>query len=517
MSERSPPIRPLADALRRHALPWAIALASHLPGLRGGFVLDDVRAITTHPGVNGAGALSLVFTRTFWGDPLGTPPASWRPLTSLSLALDARLFGLSPGAMHVTSLGWFLAMLTVAHGFARAHLPAPAALLAACLFAAMPLHVENVASLVGRADVIALLLGLVALRSRPTVPGLGVAALATAGALLAKESAVSLVAVAAVLSLTPPHGETSRDGWQRTSVMTLVASLYVATRLVTSGTVARWFAPDDVLAGAAPWQRVVYAVEYLARAARLVVAPFDLCTGRKYAMLWRPDTALNTTFAAGLALLALGVWSSRRALRASRPAWALCVGATGAMFTGLAWKVPEAMADRFFLAPTLFAALALAPPLLAWWQSGGARRLLVGLLVALNAATGAFLSTRWRDDATLYGHAVAACPASAHNHYRYAGLLESRGEVDEAAWHAALAYEAVRRFPHRWEHPAVEAEETVAPAERVRRMHALLRIDRPEFAWRNAVAGYAQRNGMPRAAARIMAGFAPPAGAGGAR
>ena len=132
-----------------------------------------------------------------------------------------------------------------------AHLPAPAALLAACLFAAMPLHVENVASLVGRADVIALLLGLVALRSRPTLPGLGVTALATAGALLAKESAVSLVAVAAVLSFTPPHGETPRDGWQRTSVMTLVASLYVATRLVTSGTVARWFAPDDVLEGAA--------------------------------------------------------------------------------------------------------------------------------------------------------------------------------------------------------------------------------------------------------------------------
>jgi hypothetical protein len=178
------------------------------------------------------------------------------------------------------------------------------------------------------------------------------------------------------------------------------------------------------------------------------------------------------------------------------------------MFTGLAWKVPEAMADRFFLAPTLFAALALAPPLLGWWQSGGARRLLVGLLVALHVATAAYLSTRWRDDATLYEHAVAACPASAHNHYRYAGLLESRGEVDESAWHAALAYESIGRFPHRWEHPAVEAEETVAPAERVRRMHALLRIDRPELAWRNAVAGYARRNGMPRAAARIMAGGA---------
>ena len=510
MSERPSSTGSLASLVRLHALPWAIALLAHLPGLRGGFVLDDLRAITTHPGVNGDGPLSLVFSRTFWGAALGTPPASWRPLTTLTFALDARLFGLSPGPMHAASLGWFLVLLTVAHGFARAHLPAPAALLAACLFAAMPLHVENVASLVGRADVLALLFGLVALRSRPTLAGLGVTAAATAAALLSKESALSLVAVAAVLSFTPPHGETPRDGWRRTSVMTLVVALYLAARLVTSGTVVRWFAPDDVLAGAAPWQRAVYAVEYLARAARLLVAPFDLCTGRKYAMLWRPSTALTAPFAAGLALLALGAWSTRRSLRASRPAWALCVGATGAMFTGLAWKVPEAMADRFFLAPTWFAALALAPPLLSWWLSGGARRALVGMLVAVHVATGAYLSTRWRDDPTLYAHSVAACPASAHNHYRYAGLLESRGEVDEAAWHAALAYEAIRRFPGEWEHPAIEAEETLPAAERVRRMHGLLRIDRPQFDWRNAVAGYAQRNQMPRAAARIMEGFAPP-------
>ncbi|MDB4931010.1 MAG: hypothetical protein JWM10_3494, partial [Myxococcaceae bacterium] len=183
---------------------------------------------------------------------------------------------------------------------------------------------------------------------------------------------------------------------------------------------------------------------------------------------------------------------------------------TGAMYTGLAWTVPEAMADRFFLAPTCFAALALAPPLLAWWQAGGARRALVGALVALHVATGAYLSTRWRDDATLYAHGVAACPASAHNHFRYAGLLDSVGRADEAAWHAALAYEAIRRFPNEWEHPAVEAEETLPADERQRRMHALLRVARDEREWRNAVAGYAQRNGMPRAAARIMSGYAPP-------
>ena len=129
----------------------------------------------------------------------------------------------------------------------------------------------------------------------------------------------------------------------------------------------------------------------------------------------------------------------------------------------------------------------------------------IAIAVLVGVAVAAYLSTRWRDDPTLYAHSVAACPASAHNHYRYAGLLESRGEFDEAAWHVALAYEAIRRFPDEWEHPAIEAEGALPAEERVRRLHALLRVDRPEFDWRNAVAGYALHNGMPRAAARIMA------------
>lgn len=496
--------------LRVHLLPWIVALLAHAPGLGGGFVLDDARAITGHPGVNGSGSLSLVFNRTFWGQPLGTPPASWRPLTTLSFALDARLFGLSPGPMHVESLLWFLALVAAAHCFARDRLPRAAALLAACLFAAMPLHVENVASLVGRADVLGLLFGLVALRAPATARGLALTGMATALALFAKESALSLVGVAAALALVPRTNETGRDGWRRAAVMAAAAALYLAVRLLTSGTVARWWAPDDVLAGAAPWQRVVYAVEYLSRAMRLVLAPLDLCTGRKFAMLWRPSTPLTAHFAVGLACIAAGAWATREALRERKAPWALCVGMTGVMFTGLAWKVPEAMADRFFLAPTFFLALLVAGPTLAWWEAGGARRALVALLVAINVAAAAFMSTRWRDDATLYEHSVAACPDSAHNHFRYAGLLESRREYAESAWHAALAYEAIRRFPGRWEHPAVEAEATLPAPERVRRMHGLLRVQRQEPEWRNAVAGYAQRNGMPGAAATIMAGFGPP-------
>ncbi len=495
--------------MRLHRLPWLVALASHALGVLGAFTLDDVHAVLGHPAVNGRGTLRDAFVLTFWGQPLGTPPASWRPVTTLSLALDARLSGTSPSAMHAVSLALFCLLVAEVHGFARRYLEPRAALVAVCLFAAMPLHVENVASLVGRADVLALLLGLVALRPGSSRAASVLAALAFAGSLLSKESALALVGVAALLAVAEAPGDARRGAWSRAAVLGCVAVAYLAVRLVATGSVARWSAPDDVLDGAAAWQRAVYAVEYAARAMQLVVAPFDLCTGRKFAMLWRPETPLTPFFAAGAALLAAAGWSSWAAWRAQRPAWAACACGTALMFTGLAWKVPEAMADRFFLAPTLFLALAIAPAITGWWSTGGVRRTLVAALVALNVALSAWQSTRWRDDVTLLAHSVAACPDSAHDHFRLAGVLEQRGAADEAAWHAALAYECIRRFPHRWRHPALDAEDTLPAAERVRRLPALLHADGPDGPWRAAVAAYARRNGFVRAAERIAPSSRP--------
>jgi hypothetical protein len=88
-----------------------LCLESFAGGLSGGFVLDDKHAILEHPVVQGTAPLAEAFRRTFWGEPFSAPTPSFRPLTTLSFALDHRLFGPSAVAFHVS---WHYAVVTKA-------------------------------------------------------------------------------------------------------------------------------------------------------------------------------------------------------------------------------------------------------------------------------------------------------------------------------------------------------------------------------------------------------------------
>jgi tetratricopeptide (TPR) repeat protein len=81
--------------------------------------------------------------------------ANWHPLTWLSHMLDIQLFGLNPGPEHLTNvffhLGSTLALFWAL--FQMTELPAPSAIVAA-FFAVHPLHVESVAWISERKDVL---------------------------------------------------------------------------------------------------------------------------------------------------------------------------------------------------------------------------------------------------------------------------------------------------------------------------------------------------------------------------
>src|SRR3954468_17025151 len=89
--------------------PWApgvllgmLCLGAFAAGIRGGFVLDDAYAIVGHPVVQGTAPLLAAFRLSFWGESLSSIPPSYRPLATLSFALDHRLFGGSAVAFHVS-------------------------------------------------------------------------------------------------------------------------------------------------------------------------------------------------------------------------------------------------------------------------------------------------------------------------------------------------------------------------------------------------------------------------------
>jgi hypothetical protein len=498
-------------------IPLGLAVASFSVGLRGGFVEDDFRTIVDNPVVTGKTPLHALFTRNCSGDPLDTPPASYRPLFMATLRLDHALFGRSPLGYHASSLLYYLALVLVAWRLALIWLEERAALLATSLFAVLPIHAENVACLLGRAETLSLLGCLCAmlflrgpLLGRPaTSRGIVGAAGMFSLALLSKENAILFpLCVLAILACAPSPGRddsTSRLGalvWRHRPALVLLALAvaYLAVRTQVAPLFQNFRAPDDVLIDAHLWQRVVFALELVARYAWLLVTPLESCTGRKYAEVSLPERALSGEALLGAGLLALIAWAAVRSHRQRRPPFGLCAVLCWLVYSSLLSSPPEAMADRFMLAPSFFLCLGVGGLVRSRWLRGWLSWVPVGLLLGILGAMSAVSSTHWQDNLTLFRQAVRSCPNSVHNQLRMGLLLARAGDHHEAVWRCALASEGRRHFPRAWRHPALDAEQTMSAAERVRRMHQLLRVSGPEVAWRRALAAFFVGQGLPEEA-----------------
>ena len=90
--------------------------------------------------------------------------SNWHPLTWLSYMLDVQLFGVSPGAMHAVNLGFHVvnSLLLLVLLWRLTGAVGPSAIVAA-LFALHPLHVESVAWIAERKDVLSTFFGLLAI------------------------------------------------------------------------------------------------------------------------------------------------------------------------------------------------------------------------------------------------------------------------------------------------------------------------------------------------------------------
>ena len=81
--------------------------------------------------------------------------SNWHPLTWLSYLVDIEIFGVNPRAMHGVNLAWHVANVLLLFGLLKraTGLTWPSAMVAA-LFAVHPLHVESVAWISERKDVL---------------------------------------------------------------------------------------------------------------------------------------------------------------------------------------------------------------------------------------------------------------------------------------------------------------------------------------------------------------------------
>lgn len=146
--------------------------------LQGEFVHDDVWAIVNNPDVRpGAPLRGGVFSNDFWGKGMAERAShkSYRPLCVLTFQLNILLTGMDPFYFHAVNIALhclvtLVLMYTCDKTVFRNR---SLAFVTALLFAVHPIHTEAVAGIVGRADVLACLLFLLAFLSynRSVAPG----------------------------------------------------------------------------------------------------------------------------------------------------------------------------------------------------------------------------------------------------------------------------------------------------------------------------------------------------------
>jgi tetratricopeptide (TPR) repeat protein len=138
----------------------ALTLAVYARAVRFGFVVfDDPRYVTDNFHVlSGLSLRGIRWAFSTFHD------ANWIPLTWLSLMLDATLSGCWAGGFHATNILLHVAnVLLVFFCFQRATGQIGRSAFVAALFAVHPLHVESVAWITERKDVLSMFCGLVSL------------------------------------------------------------------------------------------------------------------------------------------------------------------------------------------------------------------------------------------------------------------------------------------------------------------------------------------------------------------
>ncbi|XP_015608996.1 transmembrane and TPR repeat-containing protein CG4341 [Cephus cinctus] len=269
-----------------------VAAALYYNTLHAGFVYDDRRAILTNPDLLPTSPWSRLLEDDFWGTPLRERGShgSYRPLCVATFRLNHLLGGLDPRGYHLVNVALHAACAGLVVRAARKILPGQnlAQAIAGLLFAVHPIHSEAVAGIVGRADLLACLLTLIAFlayaahsaESRSPIP-LAVTLVSSILATLAKETGISSLALCLLWEVC--RGEPDRkgtSGWTRRRSVSVLSGgllLLVLGRLKVGGAPPEFASADNPIARHP--SRLVRGLTFLylpAVSARMLLCPSTL-------------------------------------------------------------------------------------------------------------------------------------------------------------------------------------------------------------------------------------------------
>jgi tetratricopeptide (TPR) repeat protein len=386
MANRSTEPAHAVDFLRWFTSSWAlvlVALAALIPyvALPANPLLLDAELAVLNESVQ-SGPIGGVFSQDFWGMPLDSAYSSrsYRPLVSLSYALQSRVMGNSPALFHTVDmlLHALCAVLVVllARRFAVA---AHWAVVAGLFYGLHPVQTEAVASVVGRADLCAVALLLIAMISQLKAGGGGrswpwrmLTLLALMAAMLSKEYAVTFPFILIGMDLARGVGKRQKladivAGWGHWVAMLAVLAAYLSLRVMLIGAVGgvpMITAVDHPLYDAALTTRLGMALRLLLLVGRLLILPFTLNHHYRYGTLPVADGLFHPLALAGLGLLLLlviGGWRLTRKYGSPLPLLAVVIGILPLIpVLNLISLSGVVFAERFLVLPVAGLALALA-------------------------------------------------------------------------------------------------------------------------------------------------------------
>jgi hypothetical protein len=409
---------------------------------------------------------------------------NWHPLTWLSYLLDAELFGIDSGAFHTTNLLLHIANTLLLYALLfRSTGAAGQSVFAAALFAIHPLHVESVAWVAERKDVLSTFFGLLALaaygryarflKRRWYLTALAMFVLS----LMSKQMLVTLPFLLLLLDYWPlsrtPQGElddhpksspqiastdsveiaattpSHRQPWRRLllekvpflaiSVLFCVVALLVQHQGGAMPSIARFSITTRLLNAI-----LVYGI-YLKK----TFWPSGLAVYYPH-----PGDALSQTAIAAAALLLAALSTAAIVQWRKRPfllvGWLWYLG-TLVPVIGIVQVGAQQMADRYTYVPLIgiFIAISWGVPSLA--AARPVRRVALPCVAALVLV--AFMTIargqagHWKNSVTLFEHALAVTGENAVAHNNLGVFMAKQRQFPEAILHFRATVSIDAKFP----------------------------------------------------------------------
>ncbi len=395
-----------------------------------GFVgFDDDDYVSANPHVKaGLTSRSIAWAMTT------TDAANWHPLTWISHMADVSWFGMDAGRHHGTSvLLHSVNVLLLFFLFRRMTGDLWPSAAVAALFAIHPLHVESVAWLAERKDVLSTLFWLLTtlawlrfLERRTVARYAGVTILYACG-LMSKPMLVTLPFTLLLLDVWPLARGVR---WKEKMPLFVLAAASCAVTFVAQ----RHGGAVQSLVSFPLSDRVANAIHAYADYLWKTVRPAGLAAFYPYPEQRLPMTLVAPAACALAAITALALRSSKRAPYLL-VGWLWYAG-TLVPVIGLVQIGSQSMADRYTYVPLIgifFAAAWGAADLVVRWPrlkpvvAAASVAIGVALLLAARAQV-----AYWKDAVTLFGHAISVTRDNWLAHGNLGGALLSVGRLDEA-------------------------------------------------------------------------------------